>query len=231
MQPPEQRRGVDHVQRQRRAACRGSARRTAPAPRRSRRAHSGTAPDATNCGPGRSSPSSRPRCCRASRRCRRAAGICISSTWATACWPQPSRGSSATRLAAERFGAAVVAGFLQPEGHACRASSDSRACLPTRPAGARDAVAQHARIAGEEIDLMAGKQRQRIARRLDRRRPRARGRPRASGARRDGRAPRHGRARVPSQAAPTPRRGMPSRPAPPRGRWRGRRDSLSAHAP
>ena len=33
--------------------------------------------------------------------------------------------------------------------------------------GARDAVAQHARVAGEEVDLVAGLQRQRVARIVD----------------------------------------------------------------
>ena len=50
---------------------------------------------------------------------------------------------------------------------ACRASRDSRACRRPGRQGARDAVAQHARIAGEEVDLVAGLQRQRVARIVD----------------------------------------------------------------
>ena len=48
--------------------------------------------------------------------------------------------------------------------HACRAPRGSRASRAPGRQGAGDAVAQHARVAGEEVDLVAGLQRQRVQR-------------------------------------------------------------------
>ncbi|MER8482729.1 hypothetical protein NKH12_09475 [Mesorhizobium sp. M1322] len=61
--------------------------------------------------------------------------------------------------AAKLFGARIVAHFLQPERlHAEYGVVARHAALPGRQRAA-DAVAQHAGIAGEEIDLVPGLQR------------------------------------------------------------------------
>ncbi len=72
------------------------------------------------------------------------------------------------RLPAEAFGPRIVAHLLQPEGlHAQNGVVARHAPLPRRQ-GPADAVAQHAGIAGEEIDLVSHLQRQRVERVVDR---------------------------------------------------------------
>ena len=72
------------------------------------------------------------------------------------------------RAAAGGFRAGVVAGLLQPEGvHAEHGMVAGHRRVPGRQ-GAGDAVAQHAAVAGEIVDLVAGLQRQRVARMVDR---------------------------------------------------------------
>ncbi len=71
------------------------------------------------------------------------------------------------RAAALRLGLRVGAGFLQPEGvHAEQRVVTGHGALPGRQR-ARDPVAQHARVAGEEIERVSGLQRQRVARVVD----------------------------------------------------------------
>ena len=92
---------------------------------------------------------------------------CISSTCATACQPQPSRGSSSTLEPAQRLGPRIVGGLLQAEGqHRQHRVVAGHAGVPVR-LGTRDAVAQHARVAGEEVDLVAHLQRQQVLRVAD----------------------------------------------------------------
>ena len=93
--------------------------------------------------------------------------LCISMTWATACCAQPSRGSISIAVAAKLLGARIVAHLLQAEGlHAEYGMVAGHAALPGRQRTA-DSVAQHAGVAGEEIDLVPGLQRQRVERKFD----------------------------------------------------------------
>ena len=72
------------------------------------------------------------------------------------------------RLPAEGLGSAIVAHLLQPEGlHPENGVVARHALLPggQRPA---DAVAQHARIAGKEVDLVSHLQRHGVERIVDR---------------------------------------------------------------
>ena len=72
------------------------------------------------------------------------------------------------RGAAAVLGGGVVAGLLQAEGvHAEHRVIAGHVRRPGRQR-ARDAVAQHARVAAEEVELVAGLQRQQVARVLDR---------------------------------------------------------------
>ena len=120
------------------------------------------------------------------------------------------------RASAERLGPRVVAGLLQPERVACRAPRGSPG-MPGVPGavGARDAVAQHARVAGEEVDLVARLQRQRSQRVADAQVLEHRARRRASGrrpgARRRGGAPLASVGRQPRAACSASRAGC--RPA------------------
>ena len=68
------------------------------------------------------------------------------------------------RTAAGRFGGGVVGVLLEPEGmHAQKRMIARQRLIPVRQR-LFDAGAQHRRVAGEEIDLMAGLERQRVAR-------------------------------------------------------------------
>ena len=94
-------------------------------------------------------------------RCR----LCISMTWATACCAQPSRGSSSIACAARRSRRAHSRRFPRARRHACRASRGSRACRSSHAGSARAMRSRSMRgIAGEEVDLVPGLQRQRVAR-------------------------------------------------------------------
>lgn len=67
-----------------------------------------------------------------------------------------------------RLGPRIIPGLLQPEGmHAQHRVIAGHRRIPVGQ-GARDPVAQHPRMPGEEVDLVPREQAQRIARRLDR---------------------------------------------------------------
>ena len=69
--------------------------------------------------------------------------------------------------AAGRLGAGVVAGLLKTEGVHGQERVVVRHALRPGGQGPRDAVAQHARVAGQEVDQLAGLQSQEVARVVD----------------------------------------------------------------
>jgi len=79
------------------------------------------------------------------------------------CVPAPAvTGLELDARAAERLGTHIVGGLLQAEGqHRQHRVMPGHAGVPVG-LGTRDAVAQHARVAGEEVDLVAHLQRQQV---------------------------------------------------------------------